>query len=448
MDDVKQYSLRLHLLSLISIPIILAGCVIGGFAMYSAYHEISEVYDAQLSHAAKVLLQLTEHEVKEHESYEIELGAERPDISHRYEKNISFRIWKGNHLVTESVSAEDFENINAPPGFSDQKISDKQWRFFVFVDDKTDITVEVAERYEIRTELIIQILGSFFVPALVFVPLLFLLVWLGTTRSLKPLLDVSIAVDKRDASDLAPINACRIPKEVMPLIRALNRLLTRLDTGLRREREFTDNAAHELRTPLAAMKTQTQVLLKKAGDVPECKDGLDNLHASIDRAAYMVDQLLSFSRMQSRDLEFEKINFSALIQDVLKELSPLAIAKRQECEANIAPDIYVTGNKEALSIMVRNVVDNAIKYTPEQGHINVILKNDGTLSVSDNGAGVSDNDKEKVLERFSRGDTKSQGSGLGLAMVKWACDLHGADLSLSNNEPKGLIISIKMDVLS
>ena len=131
-ENVKQYSLRLHLLSLIGIPIILAGCIVGSFAMWSAYHEISEVYDAQLVHAAKVLLQLTEHEVREHSSYEIQLGAERPDISHRYEKNIAFRIWKGDHLITESVNAEHFGSLRAPPGFSDQEKNGDLWRFFVF----------------------------------------------------------------------------------------------------------------------------------------------------------------------------------------------------------------------------------------------------------------------------------------------------------------------------
>lgn len=447
MDGVKQYSLRLHLLSLISIPIILAGCVIGSFAMWSAYHEISEVYDAQLSHAAKVLLQLTEHEVKEHESYEIELGAERPSVSHRYEKNISFRIWKGNHLVTESSSAEAFSGINAPPGFSDQHIDNKLWRFFVFIDEKSGITVEVAELYEIRTELILQILGSLFAPILVFVPLLFLLVWFGATHSLKPVLCVSEAVDKRDAEDLTPIDADRVPKEITPLMKALNRLLRRMDNSLRREREFTDNAAHELRTPLAAMKTQTQVLLKKATDMPDCKEGLNNLHASIDRASHMVNQLLSFARMQSQDLEFEEVNLSVLTQDILKELSPLAVTKEQEYSADIAPDIRIKGNKDALAIMIRNIIDNAIKYTPLHGQISVMLGKDGTLSIADTGPGIPDDKKDKVLERFSRGNTKSEGSGLGLAMVKWICDSHEALLTMKDNIPHGLIIAVKMEPL-
>ena len=445
MNGVKTYSLRRHLLSLIIIPVLVAGCIVGSVAMYFAYHEISEVYDAQLSHAAKVLLQLTEHEVVEHESYEIELGAERDDISHRYEKNITFRIWKGTHLVTESHKAEEFENVQAPPGFSDQHIAGETWRFFVFMDEHNDITVEVAERYHIREELIAQILGSFFLPVVLFIPLLFLLVWFGTSRSLKPLLGISEAVNERDTNELKPIEVDRIPEEVMPLIKALNGLLDRLETGVKRERAFTDNAAHELRTPLAAMKTQTQVLLKKAKDIPDCKDGLDNLHASIIRASHMVDQLLAFARMQSEDIEFFDLDFSASLSSVIRELTPLAVAKNQILEADITENIMLQGNEDALGIMVRNVVENAIKFTPEQGKITIALSQDGTLTIADNGEGIPDSEKEAVLERFKRGKKATEnGSGLGLAMVEWAARKHSAVLTLDDNKPQGLLVTIKM----
>ena len=413
--------------------------------MYSAFKEIDEVYDAQLSYAAKVLLQLTEHEVYEHKSFRIELGAERPSLSHRYEKNISFRIWRGNHLVTASQSAANFSNTVAPPGFSDQLVGDELWRFFVFVDGLTGITIEVAERYEIRTELIFQIIGSFFAPIFIFLPLLLLLVWLGTTSSLKPLLGVSKVVDLRDANDLTPIGGAHIPIEVMPLIRAINRLLLRLDVSLRREREFTDNAAHELRTPLAAMKTQTQVLLKKDGSIADCHDSLDNLHASIDRAAHLVDQLLSFARLQSPDLDFEPVGMSALCSSIMEDLSPIAIARHQECEADIAENIKVRGNKYALNIIVRNLIDNAIKYTPEGGAIKVELNEQAVLTVTDSGPGIPNEEKAHVTERFRRGNkTGAEGSGLGLAMVKWACDMHGAFLEFSDNTPHGLIVTVKL----
>lgn len=443
MESVKEYSLRLELLKLISIPILLAGILVGSVAMWSAYHEISEVYDAQLSHAAKVLLQLTEHEVKEHESYEIELGAERPDFSHRYEKNISFRIWKGDHLVTESISASHFKNNKAKPGFSDQNIDGKLWRFFMFNDLKTGVSVEVAEKYEIRTELIIQILEGLFAPALIFIPLLLLLIWFGTTRGFKPLLNVSEAVDSKDVNDLTFIDAPRVPKEISPLIRAINRLLERLDKSLKREREFTDNAAHELQTPLAAMKTQTQVLIKKMKDASECKEDLDNLNASIDRSSRMVTQLLNFSRLQRRDLELNDTNLSSLIGVIVEELKPISINKHQQFNANISDNIVINGNVEALSIMIKNLIDNAIKYTPENGKIDVSLTENGVFSLVDTGPGIPDKDKEKVLERFKRGSTNVEGTGLGLAMVKWASSLHGAELNMNDNVPNGLSVSVK-----
>lgn len=446
MDGVKTYSLRKRLLGLIIIPVLIGAAIVGGVAMYFSYHEISEVYDAQLSHSAKVLLQLTAHELEEEDSYEIVLGAEHIDASHRYEKNITFRIWKGNHIVTQSDMAAQFVNVAAPPGFSDQIVGGVPWRFFVFIDENNDVTIEVAQRYEIREELILQILGSFFLPSLLFVPLIFVMIWLGTSRSLKPLMSVSEAVDKRDTNDLKPIQVESIPNEVLPLIKALNGLLERLETGVKRERAFTDNAAHELRTPLAAMKTQTQVLLKKASDIPDCKEGLDNLHASIIRASHMVDQLLAFARLQSDDIEFTDVDFSALVSAISRELTPLAVAKNQSLTAQITEGITVHGNQDALAIMSRNVIENAIKFTPERGKVSIVLSQSGTLTVTDTGAGIPDAEKQTVLERFKRGKKVTEsGSGLGLAMVDWAANKHGAALALYDNKPQGLIVEIKLE---
>jgi two-component system sensor histidine kinase QseC len=446
MPKEMTYSLRLRLLGLISIPILLAICIIGTIAAYSAYHEIDEVYDAQLSHAAKVLLQLTEHEVKEHESYEIELGAERQGMSHRYENNLTFRIWKKDHLVTESQGAISFDNLRAPPGFSDQLINEELWRFFVLVDYHTGITVEVAEKYHIRTELILQILISFFTPTIIFIPLFLFLIWWGTTKSLKPLLYISRAMDKRDVNDLTPIKAKRVPKEITPLMKALNNMLQRLNTSLIHEREFTDNAAHELRTPLAAMKTQTQVLIKKVKDAPDCQEGLDNLLQSIDRASHMVAQLLSLSRLQSQNVDFDEVNLSSLTQSTVTDLSPLAMAKKQELSADIQEDIVIKGNQDALSVMIRNLIDNAIKYTNADGNINVSLqtkKSGHVLTITDNGPGIADHEKTSVWERFKRGkNTSSEGSGLGLAIVKWVANMHHAELVMRDNEPRGLTLQV------
>lgn len=442
---MKSYSLRHRLILWISIPILVATLV----ALLASYlfsrHEVEEVYDAQLVHSAKVLLQLTQHEITEDEDFD--LGIENPDLKHKYERKFGFRIWLGEEIITQSTSAEIFEGFEAAPGFSNQLIDGHQWRFFVFIDPVNNIKIEVSERYDIRYELIIQLVTSLLLPALLFLPVIFVIIWIGVRKVLKPVVKISADVDKRSSNDLSPINKAYLPEEIAPLVQALNNLFERIEDSFSRERQFSDNAAHELRTPLAAIKTQAQVLLKKAGDMPECADDLNNLHDAVDRASHMVDQLLSFTRLQSDKIEYERINFSALVDNVLKDLSPLAVKKKIDLEADIASELDVKGNKAALEIMVRNLVDNAVKFTPENGGIIVTAKQNARniiLCVADTGPGIEDSDKEKVFERFYRLQKNKQGSGLGLSMAKWVCDVHGAKIALTDNNPNGLIVTVTM----
>ncbi|MEZ5814298.1 MAG: ATP-binding protein [Alphaproteobacteria bacterium] len=442
---MNNYSLRRRLILWISLPILCATLLAVFTSYLFARYEIEEVYDAQLVHSAKVLLQLTQHEIMEDEDFD--LGLENPDLQHKYERNLGFRIWVNNEIITQSENSRKFSDFEAPPGFSNQSVADHEWRFFVFINPANKIKIEVSERYDIRYELIFQLMISLILPALTFLPVIFVIIWIGVRQVLKPVVKISAMVDKRGSSDLSPIHTDKTPQEITPLLQALNRLFTRLEKSFIREREFTDNAAHELRTPLAAMKTQTQVLLKKAQAIPDCKEGLDNLHASIDRAANMVEQLLNFSRLQADQIEFEGIDLSLLAHEVLKEISPLAIKKKVNLEANISHNIAVKGNKNALSIMLRNLIDNAIKFTPPGGKIKVAVLNDKNkvvIKISDTGVGISDSEKDKVFERFYRVQKNKQGSGLGLAMTKWVCDLHGAEIVLSDNTPSGLIVNISM----
>ncbi len=444
----SNYSIRKQLILLISMHAILLTTIVGGLSLLSAYHEIEEVSDAQLVHSAKVLLQITEHEIGKHDTYETQLGVERPELAHKYENKLTFRIWKDDILVTKSYLAESFENFHAPPGFSNGIIAGEEWRFFVFLDHKTNITVEVAEKTEIRRELTSKILAGLLIPLSLFIPLLLLIIWYSVAKCLRPVVALSRGVDDRCPNDFTEIETGTVPQEIHPLIKAINRLLARIQSSFDRERQFTDNAAHELRTPLAAMKTQTQVLLKKAADIPEYKDGLDNLHASIDRASHMIDQLLSFARLQGDKIEFETLDLSTVVNEILKNSSPLTVHKKIDLEAKIAPDIKINANANALTIMLRNIIDNAIKFTPDNGKIIVSLTSDATnivLHVSDTGSGIPDAEKDKVFERFYRANkTNTQGSGLGLSMAKWVCDIHEAQITLNDNQPNGLIVTITM----
>lgn len=445
-----NYSLRRRLIVWISVPVLLASIVSLLIGFLFSWHEIEEVYDAQMAHSAKLLLQITEYEIIEQKNEELNLGTETDLIRHKYENKIAFRIWYNDRLVTRSWNTDDFSGIEARPGFSDLDVAGKPWRLFVFIDEKQNVKVEVAQRYAIRYELIWQLVISLVAPILVFMPLIFLTVWIGVRKVLKPVVQISADVDKRGSNDLSPIQSDHIPEEIAPLIQAINQLFERIEESFNRERQFTDNAAHELRTPLAAMKTQAQVLLKHADDMPDYKEGLDNLHASIDRAAHMVDQLLSFSRLQSDQIEFQNVDMSALVDDVLKTLSPLAAKQNVDIEADIVAGARVSGNYNALEIMVRNLVNNAIKFTPEGGRIQVHVypeKQHIVLKISDTGPGIADVEKDNVFQRFYRLHKHKQGSGLGLSIAKWVCDVHAAEITLQDNDPHGLIVTVVQETV-
>ncbi len=443
----KTYSLRVRLLIWISVPILVATLLAAMISYVFARHEVEEVYDAQLAHSAKVLLQLTQHEIKRSESFE--LGVENPALQHRYERKLGFRIWANNRLITQSPSTEGFGNFEAPPGFSDQKIGKYDWRFFVFLDPADNIRIEISERYDVRYELIFQLMSSLVLPAVVFIPVILLIVWIGARKVLKPVVNISADVDRRGSDDLSPIADNILPREIAPLIQALNRLFRRLSESFRREREFTDHAAHELRTPLAAMKTQTQVLMKKAREMPECAEGLENLQSSINRAAHLVEQLLALARLQSEDLPKERTNLSEILQDVALEMRHRAEDKRIEMQMDIAPDIYIHAHGASISILLGNLLENAVKYTPGGGSVHVTLRDDGSLEISDTGPGLSERDKARVFERFVRVDKSGQsGSGLGLSIAGWIAGAHDIEIRLLDNVPQGLKVEMKWEVFA
>ncbi|PZO88110.1 MAG: hypothetical protein DI626_02490 [Micavibrio aeruginosavorus] len=437
----NQYSLKRRLLKWISFPVLVAALLIFVIAYLFSWHEIEEVYDAQLVHSAKTLLQLSEREIAEQEN--IDIATENPNLQHRYENKTAFRIWKGDRIVLQSSRAKDFAGVEAPPGFSEQTIENKPWRFFVFIDAANDIKIETAERYSIRYELIGQLMTSLAIPMAILIPLLLLIVWIGVRQSITPLTALSADVDSRKIDDLTPIEGRDIPNEILPLIEAMNRLFVRIGDSFKREREFTDHAAHELRTPLAAMKTQTQVLLKKSLPMPECSDGLENLNSTIDRTTHLVEQLLSLARLQNDAPPMEEINLSHLLEEAVGQIHPSAKSKQQSINVNVEPDVSAAGHEDSLYMLIHNILDNAVKYTPEGGRIVVSLGKDKMLSISDSGPGIADTDKMRVFNRFVRVDKTGQmGSGLGLSIAKWVIDTHGATMTLKDNLPNGLIVEI------
>lgn len=439
-----SYSIRKRLLLWISTPILIASFLIMLLAFFFSAQEIEEVYDAQLVHTAKTLLQFTEGDLRSAHQKSPSYGEEIAAIEHKYERKTAFRIWRGDDLLIQSIEAKEFTGLEVPAGFSDQMVDGKSWRFFVLLSPSDRLRVETAERYDIRYELVTQLMLSLGIPMTILIPSLLAIVWVGIRKSLKPLVILSQTVDTRDTDDLNPIDRSDIPHEAGPLVQALNGLFIRISESFRREREFTDHAAHELRTPLAAMKTQTQVLMKKAVAVPGCQDGLDNLNSTIDRTTHLLEQLLSLARLQNEKFPLSQINLSECVEEAVSAIQDKIKEKAQSLSISLAPNILIKGHADSLYILIRNLLDNAVKYTPAGGGIMVQLGTDAILTISDTGPGISDEDKKRVFNRFVRVDKSGQtGSGLGLSIVQWIAEAQDIILSLKDNTPKGLSVELK-----
>lgn len=366
-----------------------------------------------------------------------------------YLNKFNFQVWTNEgKLLLHSAKAPKIPLTSEVDGFNDKKISDQDWRVFTTYNDKAGIRTVLAERYDTRNELGHRIAQDDLYIMLLTFPLSGLLIWIIIGRGLDSLDKVAAEVANRAPSHLEPVDLHEIPEEIKPVIDELNKLFFRLKEGFEREKRFAADAAHELRTPLAALKTQAQVALHSS-DIEEKNQALQKLIASVNRSTHIVQQLLTMSRLvpeAARMDEKDDVNMSRLTREILAMLAPTAVEKQidLEFETNIE-NIIVSGNSTALGILIRNLVDNAIRYSNEHGRIIVRLsqfEHETVLEVSDNGPGIPAELQSRVFERFFRVlGNKSPGSGLGLAIVQQICELHGGRLELDTpHEGTGLIV--------
>lgn len=433
----------------------LALLAIGGVGFYTAYNEAQEIYDSELSHVATLMFSLLRAEDEEEAKHKhadddeetaasdiVELGNDFDDNSQRHERKLAFRIWKNAKLLFYSKKAADFGPERVTAGFSDQEIDGKEWRFYVLPDAKSGYTLEVAQKLKVRTALITKVLTTIFSPLVLLIPIILMLTWVGLRNGLKPLLAVSDAVKRRSALDLTPLPTCKTPDEITPLVEAINGLLANLDYAIKKEQRFTDFAAHELRTPIAIFKTQAQTALKATDDTQR-RMILEAQVQAADRATNMVDQLLALARLEHTDIPTQTLSLSDITQSIMAERLPLAQLKNISLHFEQQEPVMLHGNRELLEITISNLLDNAIKYTPEHGEVLVsILVHDhlATLCISDSGQGIPEDKLPFVTERFYRVSRHQQpGAGLGLTIVKRASEIMGAKFTLRNkNDAKGL----------
>jgi signal transduction histidine kinase len=285
-------------------------------------------------------------------------------------------------------------------------------------------------------------------PLLLGLPLLALLISFGINRSLQPLQRLAKSVAQRAPTNLEAVDDARAPSEIRPLVAALNQLFQRLATAFDNERRFTADAAHELRTPLAALKVQAQVA-RRSQEEAERRQALEKVLEGVERASRLVEQLLTLARVDPEAGlgQGEPVNLNELAEEVFAGMAGEAAVKQIELDLTAGGGCLILGRREGLAIMLRNLLDNAIRYTPEKGRIELTLKQQDegvVLSLGDSGPGIPEEQRERIFDRFYRlAGQEVSGSGLGLSIVKRIAELHAASLSLGRSPLGGLEVTLR-----
>lgn len=438
-------SLRRRLLVILCGSVVTAWLATAFFSYLDTKRQIDEMLDTSLIQSADLLLVLLDRlpPGEFDETSPLELGTGR-------EQMIAYRVWTGDGSPgIRSPGMPMFSPDSWQLGFGDRNSDNEQWRVYG-ARNESGLFVEVAQRHEFRTTFAESVATHIMHPVWFAVPLLAILIWFSVRWGLAPLQTVAENVERRSASNLEPLNPQEAPSEIRPLLDALNRLFARIGALLERERRFTADAAHELRTPLAAIKTHAQVA-RQARDAGERRQAIESVSQGTDRAIRLVEQLLVLARLdyQSMSVAQERVNLTEIVVKGVIDETPRATAKRVDLGISEGTDneAIITGNADLLKILIRNLLDNAVRYTPEGGKVNASVRlRDGRviLQIADSGPGIPPERRERVFDRFYRIEgSAEQGCGLGLSIVSRIAEIYGASINLADGlDPGGLAVTV------
>ncbi|HEY4137270.1 MAG TPA: ATP-binding protein [Casimicrobiaceae bacterium] len=417
------------------------GVLASGATYVAARHEIGELLDLQLKQLAN--------------STRIDdlLRGRQPGFDSRPEANgegvteLVTQIWDRDGVLVYWSRPGLGLPVPVTPGYATVHVDHRDWRVYTLVQGTHALQVAQAEdeREAIATKTALRTLFPF----IVLIPVFGLMIWYAVGRGLRPLFAMSQAVAKRQPDALAPLSERNLPQELQPLAKSLNALLERLDSALGAQRRFTADAAHELRTPLAALKLQLDVA-RRANDQTARVAAYDDLNAGVERASHLVDQLLTLARIEPEALATRAVDcdLAAIAKEAIVARGALAAEKRIDLGLAREARVGVRGDPTALAILLSNLLDNALRYTPAGGKIDVAVDADdgrALLTVVDNGPGIAPEERERVFDRFFRSaDNRELGSGLGLSIVKRIADAHHAAIELGTPEHgSGLVVTVR-----
>lgn len=430
---------------------------------FDTRNEISELMDAQLAQSARVLLEISAHELYEQLAYMAQDNDGTGDVSehidiqvHKYQQEIDFQIWTADgRLAVRSSNAPNTPLTDEDEVYGDKIISGVKWRVYSLSNEDKTLRVQVGERFDKRSDLSntisIRLLASFGI----ILPLLAILIFITVGRAMQPLRDVAKQIKDRRFINLQPVDTTGVCAEALPMVQALNGLFKRLQDSFEEIVLFTSNAAHELRTPLAAQKVNAQVAMQTK-DEKKRQEALTEVVDSIDRATHMVEQLLTLARLdpQGTSNANEITDVGKVAEEQLSELGIEALEKHIELSLDVPKECCVRGEPSMMGVLIRNLVENAIRYTPENGTVSVriddlpdscgnVHERHCHILIEDSGPGIPEDQFEKVFKRFYRvGEGHQKGTGLGLSLVKRILEIHKATIKFDKSRYGGLKVEV------
>jgi two-component system OmpR family sensor kinase len=324
-----------------------------------------------------------------------------------------------------------------------------EWR--IYATQNENQIVQVAQNISARRNQAISFAVRTLWPVIPISILLFISAWSVVSASLYPLNRISRDIAMRSGESLNPVDVDGVPKEVLPLVQELNQLLSRMDQALQSQQRFVADAAHELRSPITALKLQVQTLTR-ATDEEARAQGIARLLGGIDRISRLVEQLLALARHEPLSHQFETsaVSLNTCLEQAISDVLPLVASRDIELRQGKIEQVAVLGETGSLRILIRNLLDNAARYIPEGGTIQMDIRQDKDfvmLTIQDSGSGIPRAERGRVFDRFFRvPGTVQTGTGLGLAIVKAIAERYKGTVELGSAELGGLLVNVKFPV--
>jgi two-component system, OmpR family, sensor histidine kinase QseC len=440
-------SLQGRLLVLVTGVVAAVWLVASALTWQDARREIDQLLDSHFAQAAALLV-MQQAQAADDETLDA-------PILHPYAPKVVFQVFHEGQLGMHSANAPAQPMVplqeRRVSGFWTVQIDSKAWRVFANPGAQHDVEVYVGERIDSRTSILMAVMRSALWPMAGALPVLALVTWWAVRRGAAPLRDLGRMLARRDPRALDAVQMNRAPQEMQPMLDALNCLFDRIRAVLNAERRFTADAAHELRTPIAAIKAQAQVAMAE-DDAGLRRHALSGVLEGCDVMVHLVDQLLLLSRLEAGtptgdNTDSTAVDLGAVAKQVVADIAPQSIGRLQRLELEAAEHCVVAGNEVLLAALIRNLLDNAVRYSPPRARISVsVRQRDGhvMLAVEDSGPGLPEDDLQRLGDRFFRARGSGQnGSELGWSIVRRIASAHGAAIHVGRSSALG---GLRVDV--